>query len=100
MRPESIECIGTELALKWPDGGESFIPLESLRRYCPCAGCQGEVDILGQLHKGPDVAVTPEGFKLIRFAPVGTYAIQLTWGDGHSSGLYSFDYLKKIAAQK
>ncbi|TAL00395.1 MAG: DUF971 domain-containing protein [Verrucomicrobia bacterium] len=97
MQPLSIEQIGNELAIKWSDGVESFIPLERLRRHCPCAGCQGETDILGQLHKGPDVALSPEAFKLVRFVPVGGYAIQPFWADGHSSGLLSFDYLRKIA---
>ncbi len=32
MRPRDIQAIGTELAVKWDDGSESFIPLEVLRR--------------------------------------------------------------------
>src|SRR5579862_7948774 len=38
MRPADLQLIGTELAIKWADGRESFIPLETLRRACPCAG--------------------------------------------------------------
>jgi DUF971 family protein len=97
MRPVDIQRIGGELAVKWADGSESFIPLEKLRRACPCAGCQGEVDILGQLHKGPEAALPPTAFELVRVASVGGYAIQPVWGDGHASGLYSFDYLKRVA---
>jgi DUF971 family protein len=92
-----IQQIGGELAVKWDDGGESFVALEKLRRACPCAGCQGEVDILGQLHKGPDKALPPAAFELRRVETVGGYAIQPVWGDGHSSGLFSFDYLKRVA---
>ncbi|HLX72205.1 MAG TPA: gamma-butyrobetaine hydroxylase-like domain-containing protein, partial [Verrucomicrobiae bacterium] len=47
MQPTNIQQIGDELALKWDDGTESFISLEQLRRHCPCAGCKGEVDIMG-----------------------------------------------------
>ncbi len=97
MRPVDIQQIGSEVAVKWEDGGESFIPLEKLRRACPCAGCRGEVDILGQLHKGPEVALPPAAFELARFTSVGGYAIQPVWGDGHASGLFSFDYLKRVA---
>ena len=97
MRPADIQQIGSELAVKWEDGSESFIPLEKLRRACPCAGCRGEVDILGQLHKGPEVALPPRAFELARITSVGGYAIQPVWGDGHASGLYSFDYLKRVA---
>jgi len=97
MRPVDIQAIGSELAIKWQDGSESFIPLEKLRRACPCASCQGEVDILGQLHKGPALAMSPSAFELVGIMPVGGYAIQPTWKDGHNSGLYSFDYLKRVA---
>jgi DUF971 family protein len=97
MKLVDLQPIGNELALKWDDGSEDFIPLEKLRRACPCAGCQGEVDVLGQLHKGPERALTPAAFELRRIDRVGGYAIQPLWGDGHSSGLFSFDYLKRVA---
>jgi DUF971 family protein len=92
-----LQQIGSELAVKWDDGSESFVALMKLRRACPCAGCQGEVDVLGQLHKGPDRPLTPAAFELKRVERVGGYAIQPVWGDGHSSGLFSFDYLKRVA---
>jgi DUF971 family protein len=97
MRATDIQHIGTELAIRWEEGGEIFIPLEKLRRCCPCAGCQGEVDILGNLHKAPDKPLPPGAFGLKRFAPVGGYAIQPFWADGHSSGIFSYDYLQRIA---
>ena len=97
MRATDIQHIGNELAIRWEDGTESFISLEKLRRCCPCACCQGEVDILGNLHKSPDKPLPPGAFGLVRFVPVGGYAIQPYWADGHSSGLFSFDYLQKIA---
>jgi DUF971 family protein len=97
MRPNDIQRIGNELAIKWEDGGESFIPLERLRRACPCAGCKGEKDIMGNLYIGPKKAITPQGFQLTRIGTVGGYAIQPVWADGHSTGLYSFDYLRQLA---
>jgi DUF971 family protein len=97
MRPADLQIIGGELAIKWEDGGESFIPLEKLRRYCPCAGCQGETDILGNLHKNPEQKLTAAAFLLIRFASVGGYGIQPAWADGHATGIFSFDYLKQLA---
>ena len=96
MRPVDIQQIGAEVAVKWDDGSESFIPLKTLRRACPCAGCKGEVDIMGNLYKGPDVELPPTAFELKRIDTVGGYAIQPVWGDGHSTGLYSFDYLKRV----
>jgi len=97
MRPADIQQIGNELAVKWSDGGESFIPLEKLRRACPCAGCKGETDIMGNVYKNPAAALTPKAFELIRIVSVGGYAVQPIWADGHATGIYSFDYLKRIA---
>jgi DUF971 family protein len=97
MRPADIQAIGGELAIKWEDGTEQFVRLEALRRGCPCAGCRGEVDIMGNLHKGPEKALLPRSFQLERLAWVGVYAIQPFWGDGHSSGIYSFDHLRRLA---
>jgi DUF971 family protein len=97
MKPVDIQTIGEELAIKWDNGSESFIKLETMRRACPCAGCQGEMDVLGNLYKGPEKPMTPESFQLERLVPVGGYALQPVWGDGHSTGLYSFEYLKRVA---
>ena len=98
MRAVDVQHIGQELAIKWEDGSESFIPLEKLRRACPCAGCQGEADIMGHLHKGPEQPLTHLAFQLRSVALVGNYALQPVWQDGHATGLYSFDYLRRIAA--
>ena len=99
MRPLDIQHIGSELAIKWDDGGEEFIPLEHLRRACPCAGCKGEMDILGNVYKNPEKALTAKAFELVKLASVGGYAIQPVWGDGHATGIFSFDYLKKVAGE-
>ena len=96
MRPVDIQQIGNELAIKWDDGGEDFIPLEKLRRGCPCAGWRGEVDILGNVYKNPDKVLTAKAFELVRIVMVGGYAVQPVWADGHSTGIYSFDYLKRV----
>ncbi len=53
MNPVDIQILGDELAIKWDDGQESYLRLETLRRACPCAGCKGEMDVMGQLHTGP-----------------------------------------------
>lgn len=99
MRPLDIQPIGRELAIKWEDGSESFILLETLRRCCPCASCQGETDILGNVYKNPERKLPPSAFQLARLTTVGGYAIQPVWADGHNTGIYSFDYLKRLAAE-
>ncbi len=97
MRPVDIQPIGNELAVKWEDGTESFIPLEKLRRACPCAGCKGETDIMGNLYKNPEQPLSAPAFQLRSVSFVGSYGIQPFWSDGHATGIYSFDYLRKVA---
>src|SRR5690606_2180829 len=97
MQPIDIQAVGNELAIRWDDGSESFIPLETLRRCCPCASCGGERDIFGNLMKGPPPRLGPGSFQIVRVVPVGGYAVQPIWGDGHATGLFSFEYLRRIA---
>lgn len=99
MRIVDYQVIGDELAIKWDDSEESFVPLEKLRRHCPCAGCKGEMDVMGNLYKGPEIQLRPDSFQLTRIVPVGGYALQPVWVDGHTTGLYSFEYLRALGQQ-
>jgi len=96
MRPTDIQQIGAELAVKWDDGTETFVSLETLRRHCPCAGCKGEMDIMGNVYKNPPKPLTANAFRLVRIANVGGYAVQPVWADGHSTGMFSYEYLKRV----
>lgn len=96
LAPTNIQQIGDELAIVWNDGVESYLPLEALRRACPCAGCGGEPDVLGNILR-PEVSYTPESFVLRGCQNVGGYALQPTWADGHGTGLYTFSYLRRLA---
>ena len=99
MGLKDIQVIGQELAVKWDDGAESFIRLEDLRRACPCAGCKGETDVMGQVHRGPEQDLAPASFQLRRLQMVGGYGVQPVWGDGHSTGIYTFNYLKELTKE-
>jgi len=48
LKPVAVAPMGSELAISWHDGLEQYLPLERLRRACPCAGCNGEPDVLGR----------------------------------------------------
>jgi len=99
LLPVSVQKIGSELAIAWSDGQESYLPLEEMRRKCPCAACGGEPDVMGYVER-PHVTYGPGSFELMSWQTVGGYALQPRWGDGHSSGLYSFPYLRNLAHQK
>ncbi len=93
--PKTIQPVGEELAILWEDGSESYLKLPLVRRLCPCAGCSGERDILGRLAKPPARPLTVESFQVRGISPVGGYAIQIFWGDGHSDGLYTYEKLRE-----
>jgi DUF971 family protein len=94
---KNVQLIGEELAVQWNDGEESYFSLERLRRACPCASCGGEPDVLGNIAR-PDVTYTDKSFELTGWQLIGGYALQPMWADGHSTGLYSFQYLRRLAA--
>jgi DUF971 family protein len=96
IRLEHAAVVGSELALRFADGEEIYLPLDMLRRACPCAACQGEPDALGRVLR-PVQQIGPRGFELLRFEAIGGYALQLFWADGHSTGIYTFDYLRRLA---
>ena len=95
LEPTNIQQIGDELAIVWNDGMESYFNLEMLRRACPCAACGGEPDVLGHVSR-PHVNYTDKSFQLVGFDLVGGYALQPRWADAHSSGIYSFTYLRRL----
>jgi DUF971 family protein len=96
LEPTNIQQIGNELAIQWNDGTESYLDLQFLRRACPCAACGGEPDVLGNIMR-PNVSYAENSFELAGFEIVGGYALQPRWGDGHGTGIYSFQYLRRIS---
>lgn len=96
LKPRNIAVAGRELAIAWADGHESFYPLERLRRDCPCAGCRSRA--AGPRGASPLRVVTaPRGEELAvaRLVPVGAYAVQIVWSDGHDAGIYAFEALRR-----
>jgi DUF971 family protein len=91
----AVAPFGNELALSWSDGLEQFLPLEKLRRACPCAVCNGEPDVLGRGDK-PEVKHTPASFELASYELVGGYGWQPKWADGHATGIFSVGYLRRL----
>lgn len=95
VKPEDIQLIGDTVALRWSDGVEDFYPMENLRALSPSAENQGERDLFGNVYGGTDQTEFP-GVTVTAWVPVGGYAIQFSFSDGHKTGLYTFDYLRRI----
>jgi DUF971 family protein len=89
----------TALTLSWPDGTSCALTLKQLRDECPCAGCKGE-NILGKVYKPLMLPTfTPGMYELKGIDPVGSYGIQVTWKDGHHTGIYTWEYLHLLCAE-
>jgi DUF971 family protein len=93
-----IQFIGTEVAIKWEDDFEGYIAMDRLRAVSPSAETQGEHDLLGNPITANQIGRDFSGVTVTGWAPVGGYAIQFTFSDGHKSGLYTFEYLRKIVS--
>jgi DUF971 family protein len=96
IEPKNLQLIGEELAIHWNDGTESYLSLDFFRRTCPCAACGGEPDVMGNLVR-PNVSYTKGSFELRGWQMVGGYAIQPQWADGHNTGIYSYQYLRRLS---
>jgi len=93
VRIDADRAAGT-VRLEWADGHHSQYDTQRLRWLCPCAYCRGEAGMPGWLDSNP--SLTADQTRLVDVAMVGTYAIQPTWGDGHSTGFYTFLHLRDL----
>lgn len=95
IRPTDLQLIGNEIAIKWADGAESFITAPALRAASPSAAARGEPDVLGRIYGGEGPRdfsdVTVRGWRI-----VGDYAVQFEFSDGHRTGLYSYELLRRL----
>ena len=93
--PSEIKQEGErQLAISWADGGRSLYDVRELRLACPCASCVDEWTGEERL----DPASVPEDVHPVTIDPVGRYAIQISWSDGHDTGIYPFDRLRSLSA--
>jgi DUF971 family protein len=95
--PTNVQLIGQEVAIVWDDGAESYFTFEKLRAASPSAANMGERDIMGNQYGGDGPKQFP-GITVVGWERVGNYAIRFDFSDGHRTGLYSYDYLRKLAA--
>lgn len=105
ITPAKVRVLLTEgkgLEIDWSDGHKSAWSFALLRDACPCATCVEERKLTGRKPGDPrpkPAAVLPmyqPPAKPASAHAVGRYAIQFAWLDGHASGIYSWDYLRRI----
>jgi DUF971 family protein len=99
--PEHIAISKSKgIKIDWKDNHHSEYSLAYLRDECPCATCTGAHGTEPQkthynTPASPFQMYTPV-LKMLTVEEVGHYAIRIAWSDGHGSGIYSFDHLRKI----
>ena len=104
ITPAKVRVLITEgrgLEIDWQDGHKSAWDFPWLRNACPCATC---IEERSADSRQPGQPKSKRAELLPMYAPparptsaqaVGRYAIQLNWQDGHSAGIYSWEYLRR-----
>lgn len=93
VEPRDMEWIDKGvLGIHWSDGHKGIYPVRYLRQQCPCAACVDEWSGERRL-KADDV---PLLIMLEDIQPVGRYALQFKWSDGHDTGIYSYSLLRRL----
>mgnify|MGYP002780445359 CR=1 FL=1 len=82
------------LRIRWQDGHVCEYEPRYLRLHCPCAGCVEEMSGRPLL----DPAQVPADVHPFAIHYVGRYALRFDWSDGHATGIYPFDLLRRLCA--
>ena len=105
INPKSVKVnvtTGTGMDIEWDDGHRTHFAFQWLRDACPCATCTEERNTH---HRNPGepakqaaslLPMYKEPARPKEVKPVGQYALNIAWNDGHASGIYSWDYLREI----
>lgn len=86
---------GSALRILWEDGFVTLHAPRALRVRCPCAACVDEMTGR-RILRDQDV---PEDVHPTAIHYVGRYALQFVWSDGHDTGFYPFDFLRRLGEE-
>jgi DUF971 family protein len=102
-----------KLDILWNDGQRSVYTLSYLRSMCPCAVCKMVRDgrdphdispVAAEPKKKTSLNILPGNYAqpltVVKAELVGNYALKIDWSDDHTSGIYSFEYLRLISPAK
>ena|SRR5258707_12676067 len=100
LKPKNINVDKTagELVIAWSDGQTCHYPLANLREACPCVECRGGHQNMGRQSDPEDILslIPKRSYKIEDAQLVGNYALQLFWDDGHHTGIYTWEYLRRL----
>ncbi|MGH9415312.1 MAG: DUF971 domain-containing protein [Terriglobales bacterium] len=98
--PANIDVsLSQGITIAWRDGRTSRYSVAQLRAACPCATC-ADLHHTGErptaVPASPLPIYKPAGHRLTGVTPVGRYALQLHFSDGHATGIFTFEYLRDL----
>ena len=92
-----------KLEIQWQDGRTCVYTISLLRSMCPCAMCR-TIRQESEGKRKPMLQILPGNYATpitaLSANLVGNYALQIEWSDGHGSGIYTFEYLRELDAQR
>ena len=96
-QPTALRREGDGLRIDWADGASTFTAWRTLRKACPCAACTED----GRKPPDPFRVLTPQEAAAgppapTAMRPVGRYAYQIEWNDGHDTGIYPLELLRSL----
>lgn len=95
--PTSIARIMHGVEIAWSDGARSSYGTRLLRDACPCATCREKR--AEPVASNPLLVLAPADIAplaIVGMKPVGQYAYSIEFSDGHSSGIYTLEYLREL----
>ena len=97
-KPKRIRVDRAEgwLEMDWVGDGILRVSLSDIRKACPCALC-GDIRAKQDAQLQMITVDQTPSIDLSDVIPVGNYAIQIRWADGHDTGIYTYSYLKQLA---
>lgn len=105
LTPLSLQLVRDDLAIVWSDDRNDRIPVRDLRKHCPCATCKVARDEAAAKPSAATLlpvlsAAEARPLKLTGMQPVGNYAYAVQFSDGHNSGIYTFEHLRRLGEQQ
>jgi len=102
--PESFERRGDfDLVITWSDGSQRLTSAVAMRDGCPCATCREKLRAKQQEEQAGRPKQLPvllagelTPLRIVRMVPVGNYAYNVAFSDGHDSGIYTFELLRQL----
>lgn len=90
--PQDVGLRDGQLAITWNDAKQTATPARRLRQQCPCAACVDEMTNKRTL----DPESVPQDVAIREVRPVGNYAVQLAFSDGHDTGIFPWPLLREL----